>query len=511
MRYILLLCLYSCVSACSWRLHEPSAGINPSWDDSPWVLRCETARSYPSVPGEFPAVDDIDWLWAADKNNHQLTLTGELEDGFFLLGSAFASTDEPILATKDTLRALCLDTMSAAYPQQSRVLGKVRAARPGEDVDVAIVYPPQSIDSHELKRVVVFGDSLSDAGRLKDRLYIFPGKPYWMGRFSNGPIWTSYLEASSELAVQNHSYGGASVVRTGTLPGEGLIARLREGGQFFVSGSIELQIEDYIDRNLTTGHLQDPDGTLFVVWAGANDYISKEPISGAIYTFLNSPEGESGYQVVADKTIAGLVDQIHRLYKIGARRFLLPDLPDLGLTPIVLQNKTYISGQGFTSDEGRRHELSRRLSELTDYHNRVLRAAIAQLRQDLSDSTVLLLNSSQFTQRIRSGRSLAQESVSFDYGFTLQAQRETLDHKGHILQLERRCYSGGYIGAINTGTTCDSPRSALFWDVVHPTSFTHCWQAYQLGLMLAEQGWIKRPPQPDAYRDWCTGYPSRDA
>ncbi|MFT6277135.1 MAG: hypothetical protein ACJAZ0_003247 [Halioglobus sp.] len=148
---------------------------------------------------------------------------------------------------------------------------------------------------------------------------------------------------------------------------------------------------------------------------------------------------------------------------------------------------------------------------MTDYHNRVLRAAIAQLRQDLSDSTVLLLNSSQFTQRIRSGRSLAQESVSFDYGFTLQAQRETLDHKGHILQLERRCYSGGYIGAINTGTICDSPRSALFWDVVHPTSFTHCWQAYQLGLMLAEQGWIKRPPQPDAYRDWCTGYPSRDA
>ena len=205
------------------------------------------------------------------------------------------------------------------------------------------------------------------------------------------------------------------------------------------------------------------------------------------------------------------VRQIHRLHHIGARRFLLPDLPDLGLTPIVLQNKTYISGQGFTSDEGRRHELSRRLSELSEYHNRELRKALEKLRRDLPDSEVLLLNSSQFTQRIRAGRALDDADTVFDYGFTLEAQRETLDHEGHLLRLERRCYEGGYIGVINPGPVCESPRSALFWDVVHPTSFTHCWQAYQLALILAEQGWIKQPFDPGAHRAWCRGYPNRDA
>ena len=42
--------------------------------------------------------------------------------------------------------------------------------------------------------IYVFGDSLSDSGRLFAATQI-PPPPYYQGRFSNGPIWIDYLGA----------------------------------------------------------------------------------------------------------------------------------------------------------------------------------------------------------------------------------------------------------------------------------------------------------------------------
>ena len=94
----------------------------------------------------------------------------------------------------------------------------------------------------ETARVVIFGDSLTDTGRLKQRLKIFPIDPYWLGRFSNGPAWPEYLAMVTGMGVQNHAYRGASAAERDALPGENFYGRIRHVGQFFVSGTIDLQI-----------------------------------------------------------------------------------------------------------------------------------------------------------------------------------------------------------------------------------------------------------------------------
>jgi phospholipase/lecithinase/hemolysin len=43
----------------------------------------------------------------------------------------------------------------------------------------------------------------------------------------------------------------------------------------------------------------------------------------------------------------------------------------------------------------------------------------------------------------------------------------------------------------------------MFWDVVHPTSYTHCWVAYFIQQELARAGLLPQPPDPDAQRAYC--------
>ena len=128
------------------------------------------------------------------------------------------------------------------------VQGRVRAARYSADIDVPIYFPEDSAEFDEVTQMVLFGGSLSDTGRLKHHVQIFRSSPYWLGRFSDGPVWPDYLEGST------------------------------------------------------------------------NDYISKEPITGLITTFLNSPDSELGYKLVVDETIVGIAGQVRTLHQAGARK-----------------------------------------------------------------------------------------------------------------------------------------------------------------------------------------------
>jgi hypothetical protein len=51
-----------------------------------------------------------------------------------------------------------------------------------------------------------------------------------------------------------------------------------------------------------------PWDTLFVIWAGANDYLSKEPFTGDIRTLLDTPRGEAGYERIVDEAVHAIAD-----------------------------------------------------------------------------------------------------------------------------------------------------------------------------------------------------------
>ena len=143
---------------------------------------------------------------------------------------------------------------------------------------------------------------------------------------------------------------------------------LQDGGQLFVSGTTTQQIATFETGFLLNRALVSPDNTSALIWAGANDYMSKEPFTGAIETLLDRPHSEEGYLKVVRAVIARTEQQLRALIDVGFDKILVGNLPDLGSSPIVVENVSYRADASLSEDE-RRSRLSLRLGELTSYHN----------------------------------------------------------------------------------------------------------------------------------------------
>jgi thermolabile hemolysin len=146
-------------------------------------------------------------------------------------------------------------------------------------------------------QVVIFGDSLSDNGNL----VLIDDQPepdpsiYYMGRFSNGPVWVEYLVEPGRLnaPLVNRALGGAQ--SEGLTP-PGLIEQ--------VIGHISL-----VSTPLS------PD-TLFIIWIGGNDHLY----------------GDRDFQ----STVDNINEAMEHLVNFGGMHLLVLNLPDLGATPSLI-------------------------------------------------------------------------------------------------------------------------------------------------------------------------------
>ncbi|NER08785.1 MAG: SGNH/GDSL hydrolase family protein [Okeania sp. SIO3C4] len=167
-----------------------------------------------------------------------------------------------------------------------------------------------------------------------------PSPPYFEGRISNGPLWIETLAPQLELTSNpslNFAVNGAT---TGFVNNTNNL--LPEGTPPLLLG-LQTQIDNFIADTPET----DPDA-LYVVWAGANDYLG-------------------GNTQGVQSSVGNLSVAVNKLASIGARNFMLPNLPDLGLTPFA---------QSLTP------ELQQGLSFLSGSHNSGLAAASQILEQD---------------------------------------------------------------------------------------------------------------------------------
>ncbi len=164
-----------------------------------------------------------------------------------------------------------------------------------------------------------FGDSLSDSGNSASSvLSIYkllggcdpyhPCPPYYEGRYSNGPVAVEYLAASiAPASFYNFAVAGAT---SG-------IGNYGDGGTAIAAGAFGLpgmtqEVGYYLSLS---GGMADPNA-LYFVWGGANDFITSyvDPI-------------------LAAQNIAAYVTA---LAAAGAEHFLVPNLPDMGLTPYII-------------------------------------------------------------------------------------------------------------------------------------------------------------------------------
>ncbi len=185
----------------------------------------------------------------------------------------------------------------------------------------------------EFTKIIVFGDSLSDTGNVAHLTYDkygfrVPGPvaDYTDGSFTDGfdtapaaqlysGVWIKQLAESipSKPEVNNSLDGGTNYAFGFATTGTGTSSFTFGTGDVFSVDveNIGQQITDY----LATKPKITPK-TLFVVWGGANDFIS-----GGVSL-------QTAYAVAANQYI-----NIQRLINAGATQFIVPNLPPLGLIP----------------------------------------------------------------------------------------------------------------------------------------------------------------------------------
>jgi phospholipase/lecithinase/hemolysin len=281
----------------------------------------------------------------------------------------------------------------------------------------AVLAPALALAS-PITSLYVVGDSLSDSGNgfiLTGAT--FPPPPYDQ-RASNGPVAAEYLASALGVPLAPSAAGGTNYAVLGAATGAVGIPSLppltTENSAALLYGQPALEGTSLLTQTggiLALGPL-DP-SALFFVWGGANDL------------FIDPSEATVG------GAINNLAAIISMLYGSGARQFLVPNLPDLSLTPY---------GLNLSPDE------RAGLQALSMGFNAGLSGAVTGLSV-LPGIDIELFDTFDLFNAI-----VANPAA---FGFS---------------SASTPCITGNLLAG---GSVCADPSSYLFWDSVHPTTSAH--------------------------------------
>lgn len=265
----------------------------------------------------------------------------------------------------------------------------------------------------QIDELYVFGDSLSDVGQVfqvSGGMYP-PDPPYFQGRYSNGRVWIEYLADRLQIPqsrIHHFAYGGATTGvlhdRVGTATDSAsLVPTVLDQVQMAIESNQDVRANEQLPPSQSGQVLRS--NSLYVLWAGANDYLQGS----------STPENAVNY----------LTEAMHTLVEMGARRFLVANLPDLGQLPATRQAIN-----------------SERLSDLSQTHNQILERSLTSFQLD-SAVDIALLDVQRLYEEV------ITDPEAFDFTNATNA-----------------CLMG-------TQQACDTPDRFLFWDGIHPTTAAH--------------------------------------
>lgn len=270
-------------------------------------------------------------------------------------------------------------------------------------------------------RVVVVGDSLSDSGNAFVLLGFaevppFPGlipdAPYARGglHFSNGETWVE------QLAKQLHLGGdaGPALRAPGVFSNYAVGgARARPGTPFDLTTQVGLFLADLGGAA--------PSDALYVVWLGGND------LRDAVLAVLTDSTLVTSFGIV-NAAVTAIGQNLTVLASHGARTFLVPNAPDVGIVPA-------LQGTG----------LEGVATLLSAFFNAILEPVLAGLDAMLGITVVRVDVFTLFNQ--------------------LVAHPETAG----LVDVHHSCITPDTV----VGAFCGRPDEFLFWDGIHPTRATH--------------------------------------
>lgn len=266
-------------------------------------------------------------------------------------------------------------------------------------------------------RTVFFGDSLTDAGYFRPLLVQMDPNAAVLGRFTTNPglVWAEHLARyyGTDASPNGNGQNGDNYAAGGAM-----IATDRIGPPFGLTPSLQTQMTNYLAAN---GGRADPDA-LYTVWGGANDLFS-----------ISSNPGQA--QQIIGAAVAGQVGIVGALKSAGARYVLVPNIPDIGLTPSFASQGPLAAAQGTAVSVG---------------YNDALYGALAA-----NGLSVIPVDTFTFLREVVANPGL--------YGFSNVTGTAC---EPQITAQSITCHPGTYAAP-------GADRSYLFADGVHPSSATH--------------------------------------
>ncbi len=179
-------------------------------------------------------------------------------------------------------------------------------------------------EAAQFSNVVVFGDSLSDAGYYRPflaSLGLPPELVATLGRFTTnpGPIWSELVSTYYGITPAPSNAGGTIFAQGG--------ARVALPSASTPPHAAQRPVSTQIDEYLAAGGGAADPNALYAVWIGAND----------IFQNLGALQAGAIDQTALQNNVLGAataeVGQVARLRAAGARYILVFGLPDIGRTP----------------------------------------------------------------------------------------------------------------------------------------------------------------------------------
>lgn len=248
----------------------------------------------------------------------------------------------------------------------------------------------------------VFGDSLSDTGNLFQQTLglIPPSPPYFNGRLSNGvlAVETLALQLGINLSLEtNFALAGAQTGRINS-----------NDNDLFQFGGLLDQIDQFKTEASTLGADSED---LYVVWAGANDFLGSVPNPAA----------------AINTAVTNIATTVTSLVRLGAKNIVVAKQPNLGRVPLSLQ-----AGQ------------LERLTALSTAFNAALEASLIPLEQP-NGTNIILTDLFPVTEAV------AQNPTAFGFSNTTTP----------------------YLNGLTPADPAADPNQFFFWDQVHPTTRAH--------------------------------------
>ena len=130
---------------------------------------------------------------------------------------------------------------------------------------------------------------------------------------------------------------------------------------------------------------------------------------------------------------------------------------------------------------------------------------VERLVREHADATIVLFDAHTLFDEVLGDTSRHHSALIAAAEFDPAQNARKIESDMHSVVAQERCYRGSYLGSRDPTDICANSNRAIFWDVVHPTTYVHCWIAFAINQQLTSLRWASETLAISDVGRWCSG------